>query len=99
MNLFNREGREKTRGLVVGKDDAFPFETGIRVEIDQEPELEPGDLEVVQQLGPMLIGQRFGRFEFDDDFIKTKQVGGVGMLQWAFAIVNPVVSLCIERNA
>ena len=45
--LENREEREEARRLVFGQDDAFPFELGMRAEINQQAELEAGDFEVI----------------------------------------------------
>jgi hypothetical protein len=96
---MNREDEPKGReDLGFGTDDAFPLQSTVGAKIHEQAEFEAGYLEVVVDLGAVLVGQGFDRLEFDDDFIEAKQIERVGVTQGYAAISDRKISLGIEED-
>ena len=54
--------------------EAFVLEAGV-AEVDEQPDLDAGGIQVVDDLRLMFRGSGFDRFQFNDDFVLDKNVG------------------------
>jgi len=47
--------------------------------VDEQPQVESGSLEIVVNLGSVLIGQDGHGFDFNDNFAVANEIGFVGL--------------------
>ena len=77
---FNHERHEAhEQGVRPSADESFNARLGRASEVDQEPQAQAGGLQVIQDLRPMLGREFASCLEFNDDPIKTNEVGHVGL--------------------
>lgn len=59
--------------LILGKNDAFPFEVGV-FEVDDKADLLAGDAKVVGDLATVDVGDPFYGLRIDDDVVVSNEV-------------------------
>jgi hypothetical protein len=80
-------------------DDSFRLQSRIMTEVYQQPKVQPSSFKVIMNLCPVLIGQFGGRFQFDDDFVETDEIGLINLSEGFAFVVQSKLFLCLEGNA
>ena len=65
--------------------DSAPFYPGF-LEVDQQTAIFAGGFEVVEALGYVVGGEAFDAFEFYEEFVLDKEIGGDGSEVVAFVV-------------
>ena len=67
-------------------------------EIDEQTELHASCLEIIDDLGTVLVGEIWHGFEFEDDFAEADKIRDERVSQTPVFVGERKLLLCIERN-
>ncbi len=71
---------------------------GVTANINEQPLIEPGCFEIVEDLGFVFRGNFFYRLDLDDDLIVANEIGFVGLLENFGFLGKPKFLLGNKRN-